>query len=144
MTVIKTETEIKEVVETPEVVRTIKENHEALKATIEALNIDYEKFNEKKVKAAGARVRNNLLNCKKLCDKLRKQVLADIKAIPIKHRKSSDDEEESKDYDNPPPSKDDIPEPLELKRETPVKEKKVRKPRKANKPKVKKEPNALT
>jgi hypothetical protein len=67
--------------------KTMKENYDALKATIEALTLDYEKFNDKKVKAAGARVRNNLLNCKKLCDKLRKQVLVDITALPIKHRK---------------------------------------------------------
>jgi hypothetical protein len=81
-----TDTEIE-----PEVlVKTITENYATLKATIEALNLDYEKFNEKKVKAAGARVRNNLLNCKKLCDKLRKQVLLDIKALPIKRRLSPD------------------------------------------------------
>lgn len=66
--------------------KTLVENYEALKATIEALKIDYEKFQDRKVKAAGGRVRNNLLNCKKLCDKIRKQVLVEIKEIPTKHR----------------------------------------------------------
>jgi chromatin remodeling complex protein RSC6 len=83
-------------------VKTIDDNYDNLKAVILALDQDYEKFKTKKVKVAGARVRNNLLNCKKLCDTLRKQVLAQIKEIPIKHRssKSSDDEEEEK-VENP-------------------------------------------
>lgn len=132
------------------VVKTMKENYDALKATVEALTLDYEKFNDKKVKAAGARVRNNLLNCKKLCDTLRKQVLADIKALPIKHRVKAG---EAEDYENPPPSPKseededeliDIPDPPELVRETTTaidavkileKVKKPRKQRKANKKK---------
>jgi hypothetical protein len=82
--------------------KTMQENYDALKAIVVALDQDFEKFQDKKVKAAGGRVRNNLLNCKKLCDKLRKQVLADIKILPIKHRKLND--EEGKDYENPTPS----------------------------------------
>jgi hypothetical protein len=70
----------------------IDENYEKLKAVIMALTQDYEKFKDKKVKAAGQRVRNGLLNTKKLCDELRKQVKAEINSIPIKHRKSSSSE----------------------------------------------------
>lgn len=85
--------EIKEM-ETNTEIKTIDENYDNLKAVITALTQDYEKFKSKKVKAAGQRVRNGLLNTKKLCDTLRKQVLSDIREIPIKHRsKSSSDEE---------------------------------------------------
>ena len=136
-----TDKEIKNeiIIETPEVktpevlvedLKTMSENYEALKATVDAMTSDFEKFNTKKIKAAGQRARSNLLTIKKLCDKLRKQIIVDIKDIPIKHRIDTDDE---------------IPEPLELKRETteapkletdeePVK--KVRKPRRANKKKT--------
>jgi hypothetical protein len=71
---------------------TIDENYNNLKAVIMALTQDYEKFKEKKIKAAGQRVRASLLNTKKLCDVMRRQVIDDIRAIPIKHRKSSDEE----------------------------------------------------
>ena len=67
-------------------VKTIDDNYDNLKAVILALDQDYEKFKTKKVKVVGVRVRNNLLNCKKLCDTLRTQVLSQIKEIPIKHR----------------------------------------------------------
>jgi hypothetical protein len=90
--------------ETPETeAKTIIENYETLKATIEATKSDFEKFNAKKIKAAGQRARSNLLTIKKLCDTLRKQIIVDIKDIPIKHRIDTDDV---------------TPEPLELKRET--------------------------
>jgi hypothetical protein len=132
--------------------KTMQENYDALKAIVVALDQDFEKFQDKKVKAAGGRVRNNLLNCKKLCDKLRKQVLADIKILPIKHRKLND--EEGKDYENPTntpaqSSNTDTSEDELVDLETPVLErentempeqlkkvKKPRKPRKANKKKV--------
>jgi len=67
-------------------VKTIDENYKDLQALIECLNIDVDKFQEKKIKAAGQRARSNLLNTKKLCDTLRKQILTEIKAIPVKHR----------------------------------------------------------
>lgn len=75
-------------------IKTIDENYENLKAVITALTQDYEKFKSKKVKAAGQRVRNGLLNTKKLCDQLRKQVKEEINSIPVKHRKSSSSESE--------------------------------------------------
>ena len=69
-----------------EIEKTISENHKELQSIFDALNQDFQKFNLKKVKIAGARVRNNLLNCKKLCDKLRKQIQNEVRALPTKHR----------------------------------------------------------
>jgi len=91
-------------------VKTIDENYKDLQALIECLNIDMDKFQEKKIKAAGQRARSNLLNTKKLCDTLRKQILAEIKAIPVKHRFPDPPKLErqvgvhkpSKDTDQPP------------------------------------------
>tara|TARA_R110001599_G_scaffold73668_3_gene203662 strand:- start:5913 stop:6377 length:465 start_codon:yes stop_codon:yes gene_type:complete len=76
---------------------TTKENYDTLKATIEALCKDFIKFEDKKVKAAGQRVRNNLLNAKKLCDTLRKQIMKEMRELPTKHRISSSDDEETKE-----------------------------------------------
>ena len=115
--------EVKEVVATDEV-KTMSENYETLKATADAMTSDFEKFNSKKIKACGQRVRSNLLTIKKLCDTLRKQIIADIKDIPIKHRIDTDEETEVVE----------VPEVVE----EPVK--KVRKPRRANIKKVKDEP----
>ena len=106
----------------------IDENYENLKAVILALGQDYEKFKSKKVKVAGARVRNNLLNTKKLCDTLRKQVLVQIKELPIKHRGSGDDVD---DPPNTPSEEDEVAGELE-----PVIVKATRK-RRANKVKAK-------
>jgi len=88
-------------------INSMEENYKDLQALIECLNIDFDKFQKKKVKAAGQRARNSLLNCKKLCDTLRKQIIAEIKAIPIKHRiqESGDDETEEKDEAPPSPPK---------------------------------------
>jgi len=77
----------------PDSVKTIDENYENLKAVITALTNDYEKFKEKKIKAAGQRVRASLLDTKKLCDTLRKQVKEDMTTIPIKRREKNPQEE---------------------------------------------------
>ena len=89
---------------------TIDENYDNLKAVITALTNDYEKFKQKKVKAAGQRVRASLLNTKKLCDILRKQVKDEITAIPIKHRNKSSDEDEDKPEDKSEDQPEDQPE----------------------------------
>ena len=73
-------------------INSMEENYKDLQALIECLNLDFDKFKEKKVKAAGQRARNNLLNTKKLCDKLRKQILEEIRTIPVKHRISEDED----------------------------------------------------
>lgn len=122
--------EVLEMEKNPDI-KTIDENYDNLKAVITALTNDYEKFKKKKVKAAGQRVRASLLNTKKLCDTLRKQVKEEISSIPIKHRNKSSDEDKS--------SEDDKPEEEEKKEEHPfVKssdEEKPKRKRKANKPK---------
>ncbi len=89
----QTKKEVSEMEANPSI-KTIDENYENLKALITSLNQDYEKFREKKVKASGQRVRASLLNIKKLCDVLRKDVIKDIKEIPVKSRKKK---EEKKD-----------------------------------------------
>jgi len=100
-----------------EQVKTIDDNYNNLKAVIMSLTQDYEKFKTKKVKVAGARVRNNLLNCKKICDTMRKQVLEQIKELPIKHRqsKSSDDETETPVVEPETPVVEELP-PTKIKR----------------------------
>ena len=65
---------------------TSKENYEQLRATIDTIQSDFEKFEAKKIKAAGQRVRNHLLNAKKLCDVLRKQIIDETRGLPTKHR----------------------------------------------------------
>ena len=113
--------------------KTMEENYKDLQALIECLNIDFDKFREKNVKAAGQRARNNLLNTKKVCDKLRKQILTQIKTIPVKHRIS--DDEDSKSEDNKSEDNKSVEEIEEKKEEK--KEDKPKKPRtrKANKKK---------
>ena len=112
----KTKNEIKE----------MEENYENLKAVITALTQDYEKFKAKKVKAAGQRVRASLLNTKKLCDIMRKQVIEDIRAIPVKHRKSSDEDKSDSDK-----ASDEEIKPMDV--EVVIEEKPKRRRRKANK-----------
>jgi hypothetical protein len=135
--------------------KTISENYINIKAVIVALDQDYEKFEKKKVKVAGARVRNNLLNIKKLCDILRKQVLAQIKELPIKHRSQSSDDEEKETKEETKEEEKEVKEEEKKEEEMPPTEremmeeageiepvitkpkiiKKERKPRKANKKK---------
>lgn len=130
----KTKNEVKEMEENPNI-KTIDENYENLKAVITALTQDYEKFKAKKVKAAGQRVRASLLNTKKLCDIMRKQVIEDIRAIPIKHRnKSSDEEGEMKSDEDKTTSEEEV-KPMEV--EVVIEEKPKRRRRKANKVKEK-------
>jgi len=63
-----------------------KENYEVLKSTIEALSVDFEKFDNKKVKVGGQRTRNHLLTAKKLCDKLRRDIMLEMRGLPTKLR----------------------------------------------------------
>ena len=99
---------------------TTKENYETLKATIEALSVDFEKFDSKKVKAAGQRARNHLLTAKKLCDTLRKQIITEMRELPTRHRISdteSKTESESEETEDKKET-EELPPPPELKRET--------------------------
>ena len=60
--------------------------YKQIKATVDAMGSDFDKFENKRVKAAGQRVRNNLLTCKKLSTDLRKVLITEIQGIPVKHR----------------------------------------------------------
>jgi hypothetical protein len=64
---------------------TLNDNFERIKGLTNTLAIDFVKL-DKKVKCSGARVRQTLLDIKKLCDLMRRQVLSQVKEIPIKHR----------------------------------------------------------
>lgn len=115
-----------------EKINSVDENYKSLQATIECLNLDFDKFNQKKVKAAGQRVRNNLLNIKKLCDKIRKQILEDIRELPVRHRTS--DSETKEGEESPVEEKEGETKEGETKEEKEVKEepKKVKRVRRAN------------
>ena len=64
------------------------ENYEQLKATVESVQNDFEKFRDKHVKISASRARHALLDAKKLCDILRKQILEECKALPVHHHES--------------------------------------------------------
>ena len=64
---------------------TLNDNFERIKGLTNTLAIDFIKL-DKKVKCSGTRVRQTLLDIKKLCDLMRRQVLSQVKEIPIKHR----------------------------------------------------------
>jgi hypothetical protein len=124
---------IEEICEEVKAEPTTKENYKELKATIDSLTKDFEKFDTKKVKAAGQRVRNHLLNAKKLCDVLRKQLMCEMRDLPTKHRIVSEPAVES--------SKDEIKEEEQPKTEAESEQKpKPKRTRKANVKKVKTEP----
>jgi len=110
-----------------EKVNSMEDNYKDLQALIECLNLDFDKFKEKKVKAAGQRVRNNLLNTKKLCDKIRKQILEQIRDIPVRHRTSDSEESpvEEKDEESPVEEKEEKEEKVE--KEDKPKKKRTRK-----------------
>ena len=126
-------------------VNSITENYKDLQALIECLNVDMDKFQNKKVKVAGQRARNNLLNCKKLCDTLRKQIITEISEIPVKHRIKDVEVKEEKVDPIEPPSRPPTPEPIETGANGPDEshqekpEKKPKRTRKANKKKIKKD-----
>ena len=98
--------------------KSMTDNYKDLQALIECLNLDFEKFNTKKVKAAGQRSRNSLLNCKKLCDTIRKQILSDMKQLPIRHRTKIEPETPATPATSPKPEPE-IPEPEPAPQPTP-------------------------
>lgn len=90
--------------------KTSNENYEILCALVKASEIDFEQFQTSHVKACGNRVRHNLLNVKKLCDTLRKQILEDTKVMPNNKRepKQEDKQDEKKDEDLEIPRPDNV------------------------------------
>ena len=109
-----------------EKVNSMEDNYKDLQAIIECLNLDFDKFKEKKVKAAGQRVRNNLLNTKKLCDKIRKQILEQIRDIPVRHRTSDGEESPTEEKEEKDEEKEGEESPTEEKEDKP-KKKRIRK-----------------
>ena len=105
------------------------DNYDELKCLIDALYLDFDKFRNKKVKASGQRARNILLNCKKLCDVMRKEILNDLKNMPIKQRKAK---EEAKEEEAKEEAKEE-----EAKEEEVEEKPKKKRVRRANKKKVK-------
>ena len=93
--------------------KNLSENYKALKATVEACDADYEKFTSKKVKVSANRVRANMLNCKKLCDVIRKQLLDELRECPTKPRGSKKGgEEKEPEASAPVPEPEPAPEPV--------------------------------
>ena len=126
-------------------------NYEQLKSITQAIEADYDKFNEKKVKASGQRMRNGLLNIKKLCDTLRKEIKQEMDDIPVKHRTNSPErkeeykvittkkdevKEEKKDEvkeEKKDEVKEEIPPPPKLVRQNGEENNKTKKPKKPKK-----------
>ena len=60
--------------------------YEELKSLVRSMEFEHKKFRLRKIKASGQRVRNTLLDIKKLCDKMRKDIQAEIKAMPTRSK----------------------------------------------------------
>jgi len=66
--------------------QTMTQTYNMLVEAVAGLDADFTKFSKKSNKSAGSRVRMTLLSVKKLSDSLRKQILAQQKAIPKKEK----------------------------------------------------------
>lgn len=62
------------------------QKYQELKSLVNSLEYEAQKFNAKKIKASGARVRNGLLGVKKLADALRKDIQAELREMPTRSR----------------------------------------------------------
>jgi hypothetical protein len=71
-------------------VNTLNENYEQMKGLVNSLSIEMDKLQNKKIKSSGLRVRASLLDIKRLCDTMRKQILVDVKAMPVRPRKKKE------------------------------------------------------
>ena len=78
-----------------------------LNTLISSVGLESQRFEAKPTKTGATRVRASLLQIKKLCDQMRKDVLADSKKIEVKPRRSA----------KVVPG-EEMPEPLKLQRET--------------------------
>lgn len=105
--------------------KTITENYEEFKSIIDLIIKDFEKFNIKNTKIAGVRVKSNLLICRKISETIENQIMEKVKSIPSKHRSDF-----NLDISGLSP-----PEISIQNEENKVEVVKVRKPRRANKPK---------
>lgn len=57
-----------------------------LKSLVASIDYEMKKFEARKVKVSGARVRASLLSVKKLADKMRKDIQEQIRELPSKSR----------------------------------------------------------
>ena len=64
----------------------VTKNYDNLLLVVDSMKPDYTNFITNNNKAAGVRMRGSLLASKKICDSTRKEILATIKSIPVKHR----------------------------------------------------------
>ena len=62
------------------------DQYEELKSLVRSMEFEFKKFQLRKIKASGQRVRNTLLDIKKLCDKMRKDIQAEIKSMPTRSK----------------------------------------------------------
>ena len=67
---------------------TFHETIPVLKNHIDDLEVELKRLEEKKVKSSGSKARALLLKIKKLAHEMRKQVLLDVKEIPVKKSKN--------------------------------------------------------
>ena len=65
------------------------ESYQKLKTIVESMGEDCSKFHDSKVKACATRYRAKLLQCKKLCTEIRKEVQVEVKSIPVKRKAKS-------------------------------------------------------
>tara|TARA_R110002126_G_scaffold255844_3_gene398866 strand:- start:2351 stop:2599 length:249 start_codon:yes stop_codon:yes gene_type:complete len=65
---------------------TMDKRYSELKSMVDSMEGEFKKFNDKKIKTSGKRVRNSLLSCKKMCDVLRREIQAELKSMPVSSR----------------------------------------------------------
>ena len=69
-----------------EEIQTIGQQYKLLEDVVEILKHDFIKFNEKKIKIAGIRVKNHLTVINNLTNLMKKGIIQEIKSLPTKHR----------------------------------------------------------
>ena len=57
-----------------------------LKSLISSMEYEHKKWTLRKIKASGQRVRNNLLEVKKIATLLRKEISDEIKSMPVRSK----------------------------------------------------------
>ena len=65
------------------------DNLHVIQSLIDTTNIEINNLQNKKIKTSASKARANLLSIKKLCDTSRKQILEEVKKIPVKSRKTT-------------------------------------------------------
>lgn len=73
-----------------------KENshYDNIVGAVSTCGLELNKFKSTKQKEACKRARAQLLNIKKMCDALRKELKCEFDSIPVRHRKAKEDNSE--------------------------------------------------